>query len=453
MLKTINRNSGFILSSRQDLPAIQITDQIFQDLHSDEGEHFMLESLSLEEFTSTYFYDVPALPEEDLMLEAITSTRSRLAATMRAFVRALNQSLNGTGITAGNDTAGEVEDGTKSIGGANIGRARKVQGVAVMPAQIPLSDGQSITLIFHSPSGNVGTITATDTLVAFRFLLNKRDVTNVVSPANGRDISLKQVTMALSNLIERNTAKFQKAQARQAAVKNEIAVLQEQGDKLEQQLALVDSGDELKASVTSLSQQLNTLNSQATKQEDLNEDLQKQIEIAKSEAEARKQKPVPPVENEPSPFMIAAAAVAARTGHTEDQVAHWADTKNISSDELSELSEKLSAHPTERNVERLKTAIDFGEGIPALTETEPEPDKTPPEADAQAQKAIDYLKGITELDSVDLVEIRNARGAVREAIAALTAAGIYDENEELVNTAVQHLSDLLARVAQGGAAA
>lgn len=452
MLKTINHHSGLTLSNRQDLPAIHISEQAVQQLYAGDGEHFMLESLSLEEFTSTYFYDVPMLPEEDLMLEAITSTRSRLAATMRAFVRALNQSLNGTGITAGNDSAGEVEDGTKSIGGANIGRARKVQGIAVMPAQIPLSDGQSITLIFHSPSGNVGTITTTDTLVAFRFLLNKRDVTNVVSPANGRDISLKQVTMALSNLIERNTAKFQKAQARQAEVKSEIANLQEQGDKLEQQqLALVESGDEIKAGLSNLSQQLNSLNAQAVEQEDLNDELRKQIEIVEAEAEARKQKPIPPVDNEPSRFVVAAGAIAARTGHTEDQVTHWAETKGFSSAELVELSEKLSAHPTTRNIEKMKSAIDFGEDIPTILESEP--DAPPPEADTEAQKAIAYLNSIAELESSDLVVIRNARGSVREAISALTAAGIYDENEELVNTAVQHLSDLLANIAQGGAAA
>ncbi|EML9217707.1 hypothetical protein RVV93_004117 [Citrobacter freundii] len=452
MLKTINHHSGLTLSNRQDLPAIHISEKAVQQLYAGDGEHFMLESLSLEEFTSTYFYDVPMLPGEDLMLEAITSTRSRLAATMRAFVRALNQSLNGTGITAGNDSAGEAEDGTKSIGGANIGRARKVQGIAVMPAQIPLSDGQSITLIFHSPSGNVGTITTTDTLVAFRFLLNKRDVTNVVSPANGRDISLKQVTMALSNLIERNTAKFQKAQARQAEVKSEIANLQEQGDKLEQQqLALVESGDEIKAGLSTLSQQLNSLNAQAIEQEDLNDELRKQIEIAEAEAEARKQKPIPPVDNEPSPFVVAAGAIAARTGHTEDQVTHWAETKGFSSAELVELSEKLSAHPTTRNIEKMKSAIDFGEDIPTILESEP--DVTPPEADTEAQKAIAYLNSIAELESSDLVVIRNARGSVREAISALTAAGIYDENEELVNAAVQHLSDLLANIAQGGAAA
>ncbi|PLR29077.1 hypothetical protein CYR55_23085, partial [Chimaeribacter californicus] len=84
---------------------------------------------------------------------------------------------------------------------------------------------------------------------------------------------------------------------------------------------------------------------------------------------------------------------------------------------------------------------------------DPEPSPEPaPEADSAAQKAIDYLKSVTSLQTADIVEIRAARGNVRQAIAALTDAGMYEENEDLVNAAAQHLSDLLAAVArQGGA--
>jgi len=49
--------------------------------------------------------------------------------------------------------------------------------------------------------------------------------------------------------------------------------------------------------------------------------------------------------------------------------------------------------------------------------------------------------------------IRAGRTQVREAIAALTAAGVFDENESLVNDAVQHLSDLLVAVQRNGVAA
>lgn len=93
---------------------------------------------------------------------------------MQAFVRALNQKLNGTGISAGSDKTGDVaQNGARAIGGAEIGRARNVNGLPVLPAIIPLSDGQTISILFHSPTAE-NRITNSDTLVAFQFLLNKK---------------------------------------------------------------------------------------------------------------------------------------------------------------------------------------------------------------------------------------------------------------------------------------
>ncbi|MGC6738828.1 hypothetical protein ACP0FZ_30340, partial [Escherichia coli] len=96
--------------------------------------------------------------------------------------RALNQKLNGTGISAGSDKTGDVaQNGARAIGGAEIGRARNVNGLPVLPAIIPLSDGQTISILFHSPTAE-NRITNSDTLVAFQFLLNKKDVTHTVAP-------------------------------------------------------------------------------------------------------------------------------------------------------------------------------------------------------------------------------------------------------------------------------
>ncbi|PLR30292.1 hypothetical protein CYR55_22320 [Chimaeribacter californicus] len=292
MLRDIRMSNALVLQNRQDVALRPVSDAVYAALYEGEGAHFMVESVSLADIESTYFYDTPILEEASAMFEAVTSTRARLSGTMRAFVKALNQGLSGTGITAGNDTAGDSDDGGQAIGGANIGRVRKVQGLAVMPAVIPLSDGQTVTLVFHSPSGNASTIAATDSLVAFQFLLNKKDVTHTVSPSNGRDISLKQVTTALSNLIERNTAKFQHAQAKQKALKAELSNIQEEGDKLEgQQASLVEQGDQLKAGTTDLAQQLQQLTYQADQQEELNEELQ--AELAAAQEKAAKPQPDP----------------------------------------------------------------------------------------------------------------------------------------------------------------
>ncbi|WP_168195930.1 hypothetical protein [Nissabacter sp. SGAir0207] len=726
MLPDIRMSTGMVLQNRQDVVNRPVPAAAIAALYQGDGEHFMVESVSLEDIEATYFYDIPVMAEASAMFEAVTSTRARLSGTMRAFVRALNQGLNGTGITAGNDTNGDTDDGGQSIGGANIGRVRKVQGLAVMPAVIPLSDGQTVTLVFHSPSGNVGTIAATDSLVAFQFLLNKKDVTHTVSPSNGRDISLKQVTHALSNLIERNTAKFQHAQAKQKMLKAELDNVQEEGDKLEaQQASLVEQGDELKASSNDLSQQLQQLTHQADQQEELNEELQAELAAAQkkkddaaaqvSERQARasaldairaksdykdtyvanwafnqnistgdlvdlasrldsisvgdlkdlimykgqvsdlgdipalkarmgtssgntdpgprklfwyglraraagpgaipqapkpvviataeeaaslaivKSKdfdpsnyrhgavayvspldesdvanyelvdfqkvqtqasitallndliplikayqgdenlfyldylnnnapkaddlpqsmkdaggfqavrqsygakttqkfidlfkqvkkdnpppapqptPAPEPEPEPTPAILTGAdKLGEMIGYAGDLVAAWGETRNYSDDTLREMAHQLAMNPSASNVAAVHNAVSFGQPFPTLAEgggaastPEPEPAPAPapapepvpepepapepePEADSAAQQAIDYLKSIASLQSADIVEIRNARAAVRQAIAALTDAGIYDENEDLVNAAAQHLSDLLAAVARQG---
>ncbi|STK58478.1 internal head protein [Escherichia coli] len=54
-----------------------------------------------------------------------------------------------------------------------------------------------------------------------------------------------------------------------------------------------------------------------------------------------------------------------------------------------------------------------------ITQPEPapaQPDETVSEADAEANKAIEYLNNVMDMQSTDMAEIRNARGNVREAM-------------------------------------
>lgn len=75
------------------------------------------------------------------------------------------------------------------------------------------------------------------------------------------------------------------------------------------------------------------------------------------------------------------------------------------------------------------------------------------EADKAANEALDYLDAVMQLQSSDMAEIRDARNKVRGAIAALQEAGRFEENEERVNAAAQHLSDLLVAIQRAGVAA
>lgn len=255
-----------------DIAAKVPTDAMVAPLYEEEGRHLMLESVTLTDIELTFFDHLNYDEQAAMMLEAITTSKVRLNRTMSAFCRTLNTQLEGSELTAG-----EPE----------VGRARKSAGIAIMPAVIPLSDGQTITLFFHSPTNDPSKIAGDDTLVAFRFLLNKRDITHVVSPDGGRDVSLKQVCLSLANLAERNAGKFKASQERTQKLKNELAQYQAQADQLQADSAqLIEQGDKLGVAVASNQDEVSKVTRLVDKQVAINDDLRTQIERARAEKTA-----------------------------------------------------------------------------------------------------------------------------------------------------------------------
>lgn len=227
-------SSGFRVDNVIDHLTRVPTDEQYRQAFGN-GE-MILESVSLEEIEATHLYDLDGNGYSAFM-DAIITTKNRVERTMAAFGRELNLAMNGSGLEAAK---------------AEIGDPRKSGDIAIMAARFPLSDGQSISVIFHSPSGNPGKIANDDMLVAFRFLLNKRDVTHVVAPSGGRDISLKQTTLALSNLAERNSAKFQAQQDANKAKEAELTTLQADTAQLQAQ------AEDLGGKVDVLAEQVST---------------------------------------------------------------------------------------------------------------------------------------------------------------------------------------------------
>ena len=735
-----------ILSNRMMLdlqsrtPGAVLAQAVYDGLMTGSSADMMLESVTIDDIDQTY------LGSENLvqgaMFEAISTERMRLAQTMRAFVKALNRGLNGTNISAGTDDAGADTTGQKTVGGAVIGKVRRVASIPVMSALIPLSDGQSVSLVFHSPTADNGKIRNQDTLVAFQFLINKRDVTHIVAPIGGRDVSLQQVTQALSNLIEKNSGKFSKQKDAQTKLRAEVETTQAETDKLaEQQSALLEVVDAQTARVQMQQDNEQTLRGKVAAQRQINADLTGQLaalqqskasepentdtfsdrtiqvkarmnmdgqatlsngatvryhsydqdgelkgKVIITEADgttyempskssqgadmgkaatkllkayrtgaaepyrftAGSPEPVPqpqpepqpepqpqpepepelqpdtpetvwryalvnrpvgigavppeyasvadkPAEGQPysgvarngiisydrpltdkeiadfelklipthadldalavtvaekmsdyaaqylemssedpdtyakqvrmvarknltgvaypegedlvyfnqaidarlqilaagepkqeetdvtddrentDPFWMAAKRLGDLIGWASDLVNAWAETLGYGSEQMKQAADYVEVNQSPDYLKAVEAAMITGKRIPLVEELstfkpepepapqpepqpepEPEPEPQPepvPEADTEAHQAIDYLQGLTSLDTDDMDVIRAGRTQVREAIAALTAAGVFDENESLVNDAVQHLSDLLVAVQRNGVAA
>lgn len=199
------------------------------------GCELQLEPVSLEDVEQTYLLD--ALVADDHLLSAITTRVNKLERTMRAFVKSLNGSLAGSELVAGADVDPD-KSGGKAVGNAIVSKPRKAGVYAIITALIPISDGQSISIIFYAPDDDPLKITANDTLIAFRFLLNKRDITHIVAPNNGKDISLRMTTTSLADALNKNSAKFA---ANQEKVTGEKAALEETQAALEDAVSETES--------------------------------------------------------------------------------------------------------------------------------------------------------------------------------------------------------------------
>ena len=719
-----------VLDFQRRTQGAELAQAVYDGLMTGSSADMMLESATIDDIDHAYLGEESVLP--GAMFEAISTERMRLAQTMRAFVKALNRGLNGTDIIAGTDDAGADTTGQKTVGGAVIGKVRRVASIPVLSALIPLSDGQTVSLVFHSPTADNGKIRNQDTLVAFQFLINKRDVTHIVAPIGGRDVSLQQVTQALSNLIDKNSGKFTKQKDAQAKLRAEVETTQAETDQLaEQQSALLEQVDTQTARAQQMQGNEQTLRGKLASQKQLNADLTGQLaalqhaktsepentdtfsdrtiqvkarlnmdgqatlsngatvryhvadqngelegkviiteadgttyempskssqgaEMGKTATKMLKAyrtgaaekyrvaaaepapapEPAPQPEPEPAPapepqpepvtpatvwryalvnrpagigavppnfaavadqpaagepysgvarngiisydrpltdkeiadfelklipthadldalaatvaekmsdyaaqylemseedpdtyakqvrmvarkqltgvaypegedeayftgaikaalqqlaagegeetnvtddrettdpFWIAAKRLGDLVGWASDLVNAWAETLGYGSEQLKQAADYVEANQSPEYLKAAQTAMITGKRIPLVEELntpepapepQPEPEPAPqpepepvPEADSEAQKAIDYLQGLTSLDTDDMDVIRAGRNQVREAIAALTAAGVFDENEALVNGAVQHLSDLLVAVQRKGVAA
>ena len=630
---TVTLTDKILLKDVPGYIAPAVSDDIYNELMKGQSADLMLESATIEEVDQSYLGDELVYVSHAAMFEAISTERMRLSQTMRAFVRALNRGLNGTDIKAGTDDAGLDDSGEKTIGGAIIGKVRRVNSIPIMTALIPLSDGQSISLVFHSPTADNGRVKNNDLLVAFRFLLNKRDVTHIVAPIGGRDVSLQQVTQALANLAERNSAKFTKQQDAQVKLRGDIDALNAENDQLsEQQSSLLTQVESLQTKLIAHQNDERDVREKLANQRRINAELVAQIvalqgvsqagttdtgssftdatrkvkdrmgidgkatlsngaiirynsydqdgelqgsviitdpsgkvyempspssqggamgvtatKLLKAYRENRadryvvtapppeqppelppEQPPELPPEQQPEttakyryaltsrPASIGAVPAdhtaildvpeqsekygrLARHGFieydrklTEQEVSNFelkliptlADldvlAKTVVSEsmanyaqqyvEMAETDPATFGSQVKLNTKKAAPNIAYPEGddldyfiekvkAELVSQTPPAPPKTNEEtpvvseADTAANDALGYLDAVMQLQSKDIAEIRDARSKVRGAIAALQNAGRFDENEDKVNAAAQHLSDLLVAIQREGAGA
>lgn len=105
----------------------------------------------------------------------------------------------------------------------------KARGVTNIAAVYELSDGQTVSIFFHNPDTSPNKLTTGDELISWKWLLNKKDITIVVAPEKGQDLNPRTVAQRIMKLAEKNSAAFQKANAKRA---ERLGAIQESRDRI-----------------------------------------------------------------------------------------------------------------------------------------------------------------------------------------------------------------------------
>ncbi|MGP9633779.1 hypothetical protein ACT3R7_12000 [Halomonas sp. AOP43-A1-21] len=202
--------------------AAQLADAMYRLTADADGAALILESCTME--------DADALlnPGVQLIAEAVTAVKNRLDRTMSALVRVFARHGNNV----------------KPYDYPSIGPDRKNALFAYKTVTFTFDDGQTVSILFHSPGRDPMKLVADDTLIAYRWMLNRRDITAIVSPERGRDINLQTMARRIMQLVEENSEKFQANNEKRQEQSEALAKLErdqaaenEAVDKLTQQNA------------------------------------------------------------------------------------------------------------------------------------------------------------------------------------------------------------------------
>lgn len=145
------------------------------------------------------------------VMDALVVEAGRLQPKLEALMRVMQQAAGEV-----QPLALQLSDPIKRFGGVHVA------------ALFELSDGQTITIWFHNPDLTPAKFSPADSLVSWKWMLNKKDVTVVVAPESGADLNTRVVAQRLMKLAEKNSAAFQRANTNRAARMQEVEGLKEQ---------------------------------------------------------------------------------------------------------------------------------------------------------------------------------------------------------------------------------
>lgn len=198
----------------------KVAAKVIYDMRGTDKTEELLEPLDFDDFVSELEQGGEVLEgAAQAAFDALVVQNRVLPRKMQLVGKALNR--------AGNDLK-VVDEGVK------VSEPYKSRGITMVGAVFELTDGQTISILFHNKDTTPNRLSPDDNLIAWRWLLNRKDITIVVAKENGKDQNINAIARKVMILAEKNSRRFveanKKRQERAAAVqaaKDEITQLEE----------------------------------------------------------------------------------------------------------------------------------------------------------------------------------------------------------------------------------
>ncbi|MFM0227864.1 defense against restriction DarA-related protein [Paraburkholderia dipogonis] len=126
--------------------------------------------------------------------------------------------------------------GDPQVTGFTITKPYRVRGIINIAVIYTLTDGQTLTVYFHTGGSNIR-VQPDDELISWKWMLNKLDVTIAVAPEQGVELDLRTVARRLMQLAIKNSPTFAKQNAKKAETLASIDALKGQIVAAEMELA------------------------------------------------------------------------------------------------------------------------------------------------------------------------------------------------------------------------
>ena len=173
---------------------------------------------------ATALKDIGASPISEVQFDSLMASKSRLSMLKdRLFKAMANVAVEGIAVTNVTETKPFKRAGTMNIAFV-----------------FDLSDGQKLSIWFHSPKDTPSNVLPDDVMVSWKWMLNKRDVTAALSPPSGDNVQLPTLAGRIVRLAAKNSKRFKAAQVRAANLQKE---LEEAGAEAEEKRGILNQLD------------------------------------------------------------------------------------------------------------------------------------------------------------------------------------------------------------------